>query len=237
MGKQIQVPEAARRLGLTDQTLRNWAAKGALNIRKVGKAHYVDEDTINALSDTFADVERSRRALERLREQIEQEKRERWQEHQDATMRRRYLNLCVEGSVRSEFFQTVVSLMVTYGSLNEREGAILVDRLRGEAIESIGDKFGLTRERVRQITEKAIRKSRDLTGISEQLANVNAIKADNAALRQTVIQLKNELRHQEEQDRLDAERNEEERRQAAIENDANSCLRQAEYYIIQAMAK
>ena len=219
MGKLIQLPEAARRLGLSDQTLRNWVAKGALTVKKVGKAHYVDEDTVNALSDTFEDVERSRLALEKLRGELDQERHDRWAEHRDEHLQRRYLNLCVEGSIRSVFFHVVVSLMVTYGSLNEREGAILQARLMGETLDSIGDEFGLTRERVRQITEKAIRKSRDITEISRRLSEVDALKADNEALRQTVLQLKKALKRREDEERQEAERNEEERLQAFIKND------------------
>lgn len=50
----IQVAEAAKRLGVSRQTLENWGKNGTLKIRTIGKpvnSHWVDADTIEALAD------------------------------------------------------------------------------------------------------------------------------------------------------------------------------------------
>ena len=43
----IYVTDAARWLGVSDQTIRNWAEKGVLTIKKMGRAHYVDGDLMS----------------------------------------------------------------------------------------------------------------------------------------------------------------------------------------------
>ena len=56
--------------GFSRQTLENWGKLGILHVftvMKNGKAHYVDEDTINALQDTIQDVARQRDRLETLK--------------------------------------------------------------------------------------------------------------------------------------------------------------------------
>lgn len=226
MGKFIRVTEAACRLGVHRQTLENWAAKGIINIKKMKNAHYVDEELIEQIGDLGTDVEKSRMELEKLKEEysneihnIERMRNGIWVERQYLNDERRYLNLCVLGGIRSQFFQSVIFLMECYGSLTSREGEILRKRLEGESLEEIANQYGLIRERVRQIVEKAIRKSKDLYEIKEKFDTIQKYEADIAGLKVTIKDLREKLKIQDEIERVAEEKSLEEKRKMLIEKD------------------
>ena len=202
MGKLILLTEAARRLGLTDQTLRNWEKKGALSTKHVGRAIYVDEDTVTALQDTAEDIARQQEAVRRLRDAEAREQREFMEAMHDRERHRRYYALCVESGMRTEFFATVCDMLAVYGSLTAREADVVKRRLYGETLESIGEMFGLSRERVRQIAEKAIRKSKELTWLKENTEHIRELEADNQGLKRTVVLLREKLTEYEERPEL-----------------------------------
>ena len=198
MGKIISIIEASRRLGVAKQTLRNWIDKGAISVKNVGKACYIDEDNVLALQDTAEDIERERKALEAIRDEQHREYVERMRERTEEKTRRRYLNMMNGAALRSGFFATMVRIMNAYGVLNIREMYILTDYLNGRTLEDIAESYGLSRERVRQIAEKAIRKSNTLTTIDDRLKEAEALKTENRCLRQAVDTLKENIRKYEE---------------------------------------
>lgn len=69
-----------------------------------------------------------------------------------------------------EYNSYYVGSLLTHLSKREREILIRIFGIgvREETLESIGDTFGLTRERVRQIKEKAIRKLREIINMSNK---------------------------------------------------------------------
>ena len=154
MGKLISIIETSRRLGLTEQSVRDWIKKGYISVREVGRARYIDEDTILALQDTVEDIKRQQAKLEALRNEIKGEYDYMRYQHDDEKNRRRYLNMMTGAAFRSGFFGTVVNLLQLYGELSEKEAKVLTDYLNGISLEYIAVSFGLTRERVRQIVER-----------------------------------------------------------------------------------
>ena len=67
----------------------------------------------------------------------------------------------------------------------------LEDNPEGETLNSIGDQFGLTRERARQIVEKSIRELRDLSGIKSEEAKIgDLIRLDSSEQVGRVINIK-----------------------------------------------
>ena len=67
----------------------------------------------------------------------------------------------------------------------------LEDNPEGETLNSIGDHFGLTRERTRQIVEKSIRELRDLSGIKSEEAKIgDLIRLDSSEQVGRVINIK-----------------------------------------------
>lgn len=196
MGVLIQLTEAAKRLGLTRQTLENWGKLGILHVftvMKNGKAHYVDEDTINALQDTIQDVARQRDRLETLKREYADELHMIQNVRQKEAERRRYLSICVNEALRTEFFGVIIYILKESGILKEREGNILLARLRGESDDDLAVRYGITCERIRQISEKAIRKSYELKGLKERMERIVTIEAENDRLKHSVAEMKEQF--------------------------------------------
>ena len=76
-------------------------------------------------------------------------------------------------------------------SLNYREQAVLELRYRdGLVLDDVGKRFGITRERVRQIEHKALRKINfGLKSILAEKPNIEELKRENVQLRQHIIEL------------------------------------------------
>ena len=194
MGKLVSIKETAQRFGLTEQTLRNWISNGYIEYHEVGdKAKYIDEDTIMALQDTVEDIKRQQAKLEKLRDDIRYEHEVLRKEREEESTRRRYMNMMVVSAFRSGFFVTILRLLSLYGSLSDREVYFLIDYLNGYTLEAMMNKYGVSRERARQIVEKAIRKSSDLTKIETKFKEIEDLQADNTALKGTVAALEKSL--------------------------------------------
>lgn len=218
--------DAADYLGVHRQTIENWAAKGVLQIKKIGKAHYVDAELVEQIGSFASDVSASIKALEAVKAEYEHDKeeirharrelRDAWNKENDE---RRYKNLCVEASIRSGFFVGVLDMLIISGDLKQREAAILAKRLMGETLEDIGYEFGLQRERIRQITEKAIRKSHELTGFKAKVDEMTDMRTTIEAQKLVIKDLRSKLKIQEEEEAIAMAKSEEERIEAIKKND------------------
>lgn len=196
MGVLIQLSEAAKRLGLTRQTLENWGQLGILHVftvMKNGKAHYVDEDTINALQDTIQDVARQRDKLETLKRDYADEIHMIRNVRQKEAEKRRYLSICVNEALRTDFFGVIIRILMESGILMERESNILLARLRGESDDDLAARYGITNEKIRQISEKAIRKSYELKGLKERMERIAKLEAENDRLNRSVAEMKEQF--------------------------------------------
>lgn len=189
MGKLINKVETASRLGVTRQTIENWISKGYISVKKIGKTCYIDEDTINALQDTVDDIKRQQKAIENIRKELHRDYMMRY----DEKVENRYMHFMVCAAKNSGIFSTMVQLMSYCDCLNIREAAVLRAYLNGSTLEEISSEYGLTRERIRQIVEKSIRKSRDLRNIEKKLREAEEISKKNIALKHEITTLKERL--------------------------------------------
>lgn len=222
----IKVSDAAERLGVHRQTIENWGKSGVLTVKCHGNMHYVDEDVVIQLGDFASDVEKSRLALEQEKARYDSQIRElrhlrseMKREYDDLNNVRRYKNLCVRSGIRSDFFTSVLRLMHINGDLVERESTLLERLLEGESVEALGEKYGLTRTRIWQVVNKAIRKSQDLTSIQEKLNERGNLLADIAAMKAVIDDLRYRLGLKEAAEKAEKDRLDEETRKALIEND------------------
>lgn len=210
--KLIQAKEAAELTGLTRQTIQNWMKKGAIKVHKVGKALFVDADTLIKLADTVADVNASKEALLKEKEAYERERieyKEMRQGVRDKVWRVRYLYLMTNSAIKTDFYKKMVRLFCMYCDLNPREGQVLTMLLEGTSCNEIAKKLGITDARVQQITSKAIRMSNNLTTIQEKLdsidikdAYIEELKGRTEELREQLLQIENtkKMREQMEAD-------------------------------------
>lgn len=184
--KWIKIAEAAAISGFSRQTIRNWIDGGVLPKKMIRGIFYVDKDMLMKVLDDAGDVEDARSKLEELKTTYIKESEEYKQLisfHRDKVALNRYLSICVNSGVRTQFFRNVVSMLEVTGVLDCREGDFLTKLLEGEDFSAIGNKYGLNRERVRQIADKAIRKSNDLSAIKKLYAENIDLKQQNNVLK------------------------------------------------------
>lgn len=227
MGKLMKLSDAAERLGVDRQTIENWAARGVLHIKKDSKPHYVDSELIEQIADFGSDVAASLKALQTIKEDYEHQaadirkaKSEMMKEWNDVNDIRRYKNFCVESSIRTDFFTSVLTLFVYSGDLSQREASILSSLLHGESMDDIAQRFGLIRESIRQIALKAIRKANTLSSIKERFMSLDELQTTVQSQKIVINDLRSKLKIQEEQDALAKQLSDEAVRNKFIENDA-----------------
>ena len=183
MGRLLSIVETANRLGLTEQTLRNWIKEGYISVKSVGKARYIDEDAVIALQDTVEDINRQKSNLDAILVEIRNDYEKKKADFIEEETRSRYINLVCGAAFRSSFFASMVHLMVYCDTLKEREGEILVEYLNGYTLSDIARRYDVSRERIRQIVEKAIRKSSDLERIENRIREIEDLETKNRILK------------------------------------------------------
>lgn len=190
MGKLVNFKDTAERLGVTEQTLRNWHEKGIIRVKPIGKARYIDESTINALQDTAEDIASSEKKLEVLRDELHQQ----LDIYRSDKMRDRYAKvLCGSArgyEIKKSFFAAMLHLEYAIGILKEKEMVVLLAFMNGASLEEIAKDYGCSRERIRQLVEKAIHKSSELTKIEGMIADARRATTENASLRRMLLSQK-----------------------------------------------
>lgn len=192
----ILISDAVQLTGLNRQTIRNWIDKGVIPAKKINGTFYVDKRTFKRLHKDITDIESARQRLEAIRKEYAEETSIYRTMKEQARMDHdtdRILSICVNSGVRMHFFDTVLSMMSSCGVLTEREATILSSLLNGTAFEEVAEEFGVNRERIRQIAEKAIHKSRDFAGLAERISlmdekdkEIQTLQDENKVLRDII---------------------------------------------------
>lgn len=189
--KLIQVTEAAERLGVSRQTLENWGKNGTLKIRAMGKtgnSHWVDADTIEALSDTIQDVEHSRKLLQEEQEIIRANYRKESQLRKDIERELFMVGKFGTAILCKDFYMSIPIMLNEIGLLNHRETQIMCDIINGKDVGWIAQDYCLTRSRIMQIFHKGCRKARELSTIKEQLDELHKLR-NEAELMKTELNI------------------------------------------------
>lgn len=190
--KFILISDAVKLTGLDRQTIRNWIAKGIIPSQKINGTFYVDQDTFEALAEPMRDVDNARKSLEALKEeyQIEKDKFRNMQEYvRDEHNVLRFLSICVNSGIRTHFFETLTQVMNTMGILSDKEAGVLSDLLNGMDYNVVADKYNCSRERIRQIAEKAVRMSRKIfpgNNSQEKDKEIESLKIEIEVLKKMV---------------------------------------------------
>lgn len=199
--KLIRVTDAAARLGVTSQTIENWGKSGCLKIKtmgKSGKGHWVDEDTISALGDTWADVEHARQVMEAERQEIEDARKNFRAELKEIRREAMMLKRVGQAVVCENFYLSIPEMLCSLGVINCREVQVMRRVISGEPIGYIAEYFGVTKNAILGIFGRGCRKARHLEDIKKRLDEAEAMKAEIAELKQTVAVLNRDLKSQRE---------------------------------------
>lgn len=156
--------EAAELLNVDRETVKNYIRKGVLVAprRKNDRGGYqILRSSVEAFLSEGYDVAAQSQAIEQMRKDIADEKEALKTAKETLLAQKEAMR--IKGVMYEnilEFRQTVLALLDCMGEevLTDRETDILMYALSGNNFESIGDKFCLTRERVRQIYHKALRR-------------------------------------------------------------------------------
>ena len=186
--KLIQIKEAGERLGVSRQTITNWSRQGVFRLRKIGKALWVDEETINKMADTAQDIEHTRALLKKEQEELrmvyDEEYRILTDVRKEVMLVARYRN----NLVAREFYLSIPRALQSLGIICQREGDVMCSVIHGRDEGWIAENYGITREGVAQIFVRGCSKARRLQGLKDRMERAEEVLSDNEALRR-----KNEL--------------------------------------------
>lgn len=164
----IKAKDAAQKLGVDVQTIRNWGESGIIDIIKRPHVHYVNEEQIDALFPELTSTEESKRLLAEEKAHYEEEikrykklKEELHEEYRVGKM----INFSIKKAAIYRMFDVVINILVLCKCLNEREATILTSLLKGMPVKEISEKYDISPENASFICQKAIRKASDLKNL------------------------------------------------------------------------
>lgn len=190
--------EAADVLGVSPQSISNYAAKGLLTEVRCGsyiKFSREEVDTLNSLP-AFRTVEEISAKVEEL----EAKERELLEETTARLNQRaqEFKNLFCDGYperwVRYRTLMFQLAEMAAGEALNQREAQVLWAVLELDTLQEVADRFQLTRERIRQIYEKALRHILKFHDIATQrydaaIETIEDLKKENGGLKAAIYAL------------------------------------------------
>jgi hypothetical protein len=154
--KLLNRREAAEFAGVSKQTITNWVASGFLRASSYNGHLLIDSSTLEQLYDSITQVENMRKAIDE-KEKVLRKKKERLDKELEGMMTRIFPNVFQRTTV-TQYLISLVERLANDSLLCDRERVILTKALDGDSPTAISEEFGLTRERIRQIVFKAIRK-------------------------------------------------------------------------------
>lgn len=181
--KIMQRAEAAKRLGVDRQTISNWAEKGIIHLKTINNVQYVSEEEVKQLATFVCVYDLSKKLLQREIGALKQDRKNMQLSRMDAIANRRYLRLCDKYGITREFYKAIVNMLHEVGDLRKREADVILMLLNDYSYDEIAEEYCLTRERIRQIAGKAIRKSQELKNLAEKIEHIKQLETDNTSLR------------------------------------------------------
>lgn len=181
--KIIRRADVATMLGVTRQTITNWAEKGILHAKNIGNEQYYSEEEVNQLTTFAIGYAQSKELLQREIDALKQDKENMQLSRMDEIAKRRYLRLCGEYGITKDFFKAIINMLYEVGDLKEAEANVLLQVLNNRSYKEIAEECGVTRERVRQIAGKAVRKSQEIKNLAEKIEHVKELEIDNTSLK------------------------------------------------------
>ena len=157
----ISVSEAANIAGVSVETIRQLCKADTIRYQKRGQLYYPCKEDINRYADSISKVHSIRRDIERYATQLEKDKEAIRLAQEETSAQLKELKML---PLRMERIQEIMyPLLRQYEEnrvekISERELELLFMMFRGETFTEAGKKLQLTRERVRQIWMKILRK-------------------------------------------------------------------------------
>lgn len=175
--------EAAKILGVSAQTVSNWHEEGRLPGEMRGRGLFLSRKAVNKLNDALNNYKVNKEWIESLENEqkkiIEDYKKSINDYLEAATLFKEKSGFWI----KYRFLISILKIEDKNTNLSPREIQILEDVLYGDTLEVISDRYELTRERIRQIIEKALRKFRNYTSYSELYEENRKLKTELESLK------------------------------------------------------
>lgn len=184
-------------LGVTSQTIENWGKAGVLNVKRIGAkghAHYVDKDTITALSDTLQDVAHARAMLEQEMRDIAAAQKAADDMMLDMRSELGIINKFKAYGTRKDFYLAIPDMLHSLGVIPARVCEVMKSIIGGQGFGEVSENIGVSRERVRQMFVRGCRLAGGLKGVKERLDDYHSMKAELNEARETIKVMNNELK-------------------------------------------
>ena len=155
----ITTREAARMLGVCRQTISNYIRRGVIKLARTGdvRAQYLYRSDVEAIGTSAKKIEEIKNSIREEETELRNRLRE-LREVKEKAMKDSPTWLRYDGK-----FLPIMRACIEFARFytSERGYEFLIRYLvNGESLEEIGDSFCLTRERVRQIIEKNVKRMR-----------------------------------------------------------------------------
>ena len=157
--------EAAKLFSVCELTISHWVRDGVL--ANIGGGHgplRITAKSVNVLLDKYADIAQDERTIEQYRLRIDQKRKQLEMEEQKLEEKlcgctlRTYIH--ENAPMLNKTMATALRYLFEKSDLTNREYEILKAMCEGGSIDDSAELYGLTRERTRQISEKALRRLR-----------------------------------------------------------------------------
>lgn len=202
----ITTVQAAKMIGVTAQTIRNWIDRGIIKSKIVGHIYYVEKEFFENFEELHNDIPQVMDSLRKERDAYLKEAEMYRSMRNDIRYERdrtKYLYLMINSGVRNSFFQCITEILTLTDVLTDREADIIHMALKGDSYSSIAETYGLSRERMRQIIDKAIRKSIELKTLKETILKIDSMQREIEQLKSENKLLKSYIPKNEKEDNND----------------------------------
>lgn len=202
MTNYITYDEAAQILGVSHESIRIYVQKGVLVQGESHGYRKVLRSSVTALMQH--DVVEQTKAIEDLRRELIKEKAYLLSQKREVALKKDLL------MYKDKIFGSYVEIcnfLITFidntDSLTFREKDVAHKLLRGTTLDEIAETIGLTRERVRQIWNKALRKFAYNKKLPELKAENEVLKAENESQAKVIESLKTMIKNQDHLEQLE----------------------------------
>lgn len=189
MAQLISIQEAANRLGVSRQTIMNWAKRRLIKLNNTSKEKnfsLVDWETLEPLCGTVQEMLVAKEWFELKTKDYNDATRKLEQMIKDTNdeiiARKRFYPFLDA----KQFYLSIPKMLQEIGVLNAREANVVTMLIDGKTFEDISEELYISRERVRQIFAKAIRKSTHIAHLKEDLDAYEALKKKYTNLQESV---------------------------------------------------
>lgn len=181
MGKLISRSEAAKEIGVSQQTISNWIKKGYLQGQMIGGLQYVETESFLFQQGKLKDLTSVQMELDEMIEINKKQLIALKDDQEELRETLRISRLTHGRHINQELILMILWLSKDY--LNAREYDILTDFVKGENIEDQSSKYNLSVPRLYHIARHGCRKMSNLNSLLKTVQHHEKLKEEATSLK------------------------------------------------------